>query len=105
MGAIILCEFPLSELADAIAARSWVLERVALLAMKGEAELKFVGTVRSARGRPACETIAIRVADVAGAEAIVTRWRSKARFFDDTTLRVLRIAPVPHADLPVPLIP
>src|SRR5258708_37822823 len=72
MDVVILCEFP-SDNADA---RSWILGRVAMLAIEGKAELNFVGTEEPACGRAATETIAIRIASPGRANAILSVWRA-----------------------------
>lgn len=84
MGAVLLCEF---RSADS-AARPWILGRLALLALRGGAELQFVGTER------AIEVIAIRFADAALAGATLAEWRA-AELPAAIAIRLLRMEAVP----------
>jgi hypothetical protein len=85
MDAVILCEYQ----PDA-RARSWILDRVALLAITGRAELKFAGTEQVSAGQTATEAIAISIASVERADAILSEWRRDASFPDTIKTRVLR---------------
>jgi hypothetical protein len=90
MGAVILCEFPSAN----ANARSWILDRVALLAISDKAELKFVGTEEATSRRAASETIAIRIAGVERADAILSEWRRDVLFPGFIETRLLRIESV-----------
>ena len=93
MDAIILCEF----LSHNTNARSWILDRVALLAMAGKAELKFVATEQATSGRAATETIAIRITGVERANAILSEWRQDVLFPGFVQTRLLRIESINFA--------
>jgi hypothetical protein len=86
MDAVILCELP----ADNAGARSWILDRVALLAITGRAELKIVGTEQVSAGQTATEAIAFSIASVERANAILSQWRQDAQLPDSITMKVLR---------------
>ena len=90
MDAVIFCEFPSSN----ANARSWIFDRVALLATRGEAELEFVGTEQVSSSRATTETIAIRVADAERANAILSEWRRDMLFPGFVETRLLRIESV-----------
>lgn len=93
MDAVILYEFP----SDNANARSWLLDRVALLAFMGEAELKFVGTERATPDRAGTAMIAVGFAGVGHADAILSEWRREVPFPGSIEMRVLRIESVDFA--------
>src|SRR5260221_3207939 len=93
MDAVILCEFPV----DDDATRSWIRNRVALLAIRGQAELAFVGTEQATSGRAATETIAVRIAGVERADATLSEWRRDAPLPGVIETRLLRIESVNFA--------
>lgn len=84
MGAVLLCEFPSAD----GAARPWILGRLALLALRGGAELQFVGTEQAA------EVIAIRFADAALAGATLAEWQGEEPPVT-IAIRLLRMEPIP----------
>lgn len=84
MGAVLLCEFPASD----GAARPWILARLAPLAVRGGAELQFVGTEERT-----VEVVAIRFGDAALAGATLTAWRADRPAA--IAIRLLRMEPVP----------
>ena len=85
MSAVLLCEFPSGE----GTARPWILGRLAPLAVRGGAELQFVGTEEAG-----VEVIAIRFADAALAGATAAAWRA-AEPPAAIAIRLLRMEPVP----------
>lgn len=87
MGAIILFEF-LSDQADA---RSWILDRAAVLAIEGKAELKFVGTEQARCGRATTEMIALEIENIECAGSILSEWRRDALLPDFLETRLLQI--------------
>jgi hypothetical protein len=87
MGAIILFEFP-SDQADA---RSWILDRAAVLAIEGKAELKFVGTEQARCGRAATEMIALEIENLERASSILSEWRRDALLPGFLETRLLQI--------------
>jgi len=87
MGAIILFEFP-SDQADA---RSWILDRAAVLAIDGKAELKFVGTEQARCGRATTEMIALEIENLERASSILSEWRRDALLPGFLETRLLQI--------------
>jgi hypothetical protein len=87
MGAIILFEFP-SDQADA---RSWILDRAAVLAIGGKAELKFVGTEQVRCGRVTTEMIALEFENIECASSILSEWRRDTLFPGFLETRLLQI--------------
>jgi hypothetical protein len=95
MAAVILFEFP----ADKAAARSWILDHAAILAITGAAELKFVGTEQAGSGR---ETIAIEFESIGGARSTLSEWRRDEGFPACVEARLLQTEEVPLADVIFP---
>ena len=93
MSAVILCEFPSGN----ANARSWILGRVAVLTLKGKAELNFVGTEEASGRRAATETISIKTASAAHADAILSEWRGDVLFSGLVETRLLRVETVNFA--------
>ena len=87
MGAIILFEFP----SDQANARSWILDRAAVLAIEGKAELKFVGTEQARCGRATTEMIALEIENLERASSILSEWRRDALLPGFLETRLLQI--------------
>ena len=94
MGAVILFEFPSGK----GAARSWILDHAAMLAIEGKAELKFVGTEQARSGRAAAETIALEFTSIGCAHTTLSEWRRDAGFPGLIETRLLQIECVSFAD-------
>ena len=101
MDALILLGFPPDE-ADA---RSWILDHVTLLAIRGKAELQFVGTEDAASDGQAIETIAIRFASVERAKATLSGWRRETTFPAIIETKLLRIEPIGLIGMPMVMFP
>jgi hypothetical protein len=98
---MILCRFP-SDTADV---RSMILDHIAALALRGEGELSFVGTERTAPDAPESEIIAVKFKSVELADAILLQWRNDTIFPDFVEMRVLRIEPIRCVDALVAMFP
>ena len=96
MSAVILCEFP-SERADA---RSWILDRVTMLAINGHANVKFIGTETPISGKVATEVIAIEMAIAERARELLSAWQQDARFPGLIETRLLSSESV-RLDIPI----
>jgi hypothetical protein len=93
MSAVILFEFP-SARADA---RSWILDRAALLAIEGTAELKFVGIEQAGSDKAGSETIVLEFESVGRANSTLTEWRRDTGFPGRIETRLLEIKRIPLA--------
>jgi len=99
--AVILCGFPLGE----TNARSWIPDRVTLLAIRGEAELQGVGTEHATSDAQAIETIAVGFARVECARAILSGWRRETTFPGIIETKLLRIEPIGSIGMPMAIFP
>lgn len=85
MGALILCTFP----ADRADFRTWILDRVVLLATRNEAGINFVATEQGEGPGSARSTVGIQVSSVTRAGAIFAEWRSERSYIRSAELRLL----------------
>lgn len=85
MGALILCTFP----ADRADFRTWILDRVVVLATRNEAGIKFVGTEEGEGMRSAMNTVGVQVASVTHARSIFSEWRSDESYIRSAEVRLL----------------
>lgn len=101
MSAVVLCESP----ADTGRARSWVLARVALMTMTGEAVLLFAGSGRGESDKAVVDIVATRFSSVDRAIAVVAAWRKEEDFPKAASLRVMQIDEVQGVDPLIPMFP
>jgi len=87
VGALILCTFP----ADRADFRTWILDRVVVLATRNEAGIKFVGTEQGEGMRSAMSTVGVQVASVAHARSIFSEWRSDESYIRSAEVRLLQM--------------
>ena len=85
MGALILCTFP----ADRADFRTWIFDRVVVLATRNEAGIKFVGTEQGERTGSALSTVGVQVASVTRARSIFSEWRSEESYIRSADVRLL----------------
>jgi hypothetical protein len=101
MPALLLCELP----AGATEARSRILDKVSLLAIRGEAGVKFIGTEHTPPGQPDRSLLAIAVASVDLARTLHVECRNDAALPTSLKIRVLDLEPMPAGALSAPLFP
>lgn len=85
MGALILCTFP-AERADF---RTWILDRVVVLATRNEAGINFVGTEQGEGPELTLRTIGVQVASVTRARSLFAEWRSETSYIRSAELRLM----------------
>ena len=85
MSALILCTFP----ADRADFRTWILDRVVVLAATSEAGIKFVGTEQGEGVRSAMSTVGVQVASATRARSIFSEWRSDESYIRSAEVRLL----------------
>lgn len=101
MSAVVLCETP----TDAAGARSWLLARIALMTMTGDAVLLFAGAEQEGTGVTAVDVVAARFSSLERAAVVVDSWRRERDFPRAALLRLIRIDSVQGADLLIPMFP
>jgi hypothetical protein len=85
VGALILCTFP----ADRTDLRTWILDRVVVLATRNEAGIKFVGTEQGEGPGSALSTVGVQVASVTRARSVFAEWRSEKSYIRSAEVRLL----------------
>lgn len=90
MEAVVLFEFA----ADEAGARSWLLDRIAPLALTGDGRLSFVGSDGGEASRPGGEVVAVGFRSMAKAQAVLARWRAEPAFPAGMQARLLRVEPI-----------
>lgn len=90
MEAVVLFDFA----AEAADARSWLLDRIARLALTGDGRLSFVGSDGADTSHPASQTIAVGFRSMAKAQAVLTRWQAEPGFPRGVSARLLQVEPL-----------